>query len=194
MQDISSKNASGLEISDEHQPYITVGPSGRQKITFMRPKPEQIVIGHIAYALSRLPRYNGNTFGDPLTVAWHSVVGAKLASSQKIALEFLLHDASEYALGDVPGPLKKFLPDYRYIEKQFQDCILMKYLGYTELDPEVKKIDKIMEHTERKYYRKEQREFPLALSAPDALLIREVTESVFLDKFHSLTEGRFNAE
>lgn len=68
----------------------------------------------IAYALSRITRYNGHQ-RQRWSVAQHSICCAHLVAPQ-YAREALLHDATEAYLCDVPTPLKQLLPDYQELE------------------------------------------------------------------------------
>lgn len=65
--------------------------------------PRTIGFLDIARHLSRMPRYNGG--GEPvITVAEHCVLGARMVH-EDIALEFLMHDAHEFAVGDITRPV-----------------------------------------------------------------------------------------
>jgi hypothetical protein len=76
------------------------------------PKPSQISLEDIAYALSRVPRFNGHTENRSWSVAEHSVLVADLVlasypqSSPGLILGALLHDAHEAYLGDRVRPVK----------------------------------------------------------------------------------------
>jgi 5'-deoxynucleotidase YfbR-like HD superfamily hydrolase len=80
---------------------------------FLDPKQEQIHIVDIAYALSNKARFSGHT--QFYSVAEHSVAVAKRLP-KRLQLAGLLHDAAEAYLGDIPSPLKHFLPDFKRIE------------------------------------------------------------------------------
>lgn len=45
------------------------------------------------------------------------------------ALRFLLHDASEAYLGDMPKPIKDRLPDYQRCEENLQKMIMAVYMN-----------------------------------------------------------------
>ena len=69
--------------------------------------PEQIHLGDIVHALSRMNRFNGQTRA-PISVLWHSMMVAELCRYEAPAtrLEALLHDGAEAYVGDWISPLK----------------------------------------------------------------------------------------
>lgn len=78
------------------------------------PKAELVRVEDIAYALSRLSRFNGHTLRwTPLTVAQHSVLVAELTAQittdNQEQLYALLHDAHEAYIGDITYPVKRAL-------------------------------------------------------------------------------------
>jgi len=73
------------------------------EVDLFDPQPDQIHIGDIALALSRIVRFNGHT-RFRLTVAQHSILVAQLLPDA-IKLEGLLHDAHEAYVGDLVSPL-----------------------------------------------------------------------------------------
>ena len=107
----------------KYDPYIETA-SGK-KVYFLNPDPDQIDIRDIALALSRIPRFNGHT-RKLMTVAEHCWAGARYIQGEH-QLAFLLHDASEAYLCDIPSPVKQFIPDYKKIENNLQDCIANKF-------------------------------------------------------------------
>lgn len=88
--------------------------SGRQ-FWPLDPRPEEIHIGDIAAALSKLCRYNGHCEWH-YSVAQHSVYVSHQLPAEH-ALTGLLHDATEAYCADVPRPLKRFLTGYAQIEQ-----------------------------------------------------------------------------
>lgn len=114
------------------------------------PRPEDINLTDIAVALSRVSRSNGHST-ERYTVAEHTVRGVNLMANLNFTIEeqvaFLLHDASEAYLADIPKPIKQYLSDYMELEEKVQNAIYTKYLGST-LTPEqyekVKFIDQTM--------------------------------------------------
>lgn len=83
-------------------------------VSLTNPKPEQINVHDMVYALSRIPRFDGHTKGLPYSVAQHSLIMAKTALTEyevyaHFALDILLHDAHEYLTGDIASPVSKAL-------------------------------------------------------------------------------------
>ncbi len=72
-------------------------------------KPDDIDIRDIAHSLSHLCRFCGHT-NIFYSVAQHCLlVSEKIPGGPEVKLAALLHDASEAYVGDLPGPLKKWL-------------------------------------------------------------------------------------
>ena len=81
-------------------------------IDLSNPKESDVNICFIAQALSRIPRFNGLTGNKGFyPVALHCVIGAEaiynVTEDKKLALRFLLHDAHEAFLSDIPRPVQK---------------------------------------------------------------------------------------
>ena len=110
------------------------------------PKVEDVCIEDIAHALSMLCRYTGhvNRF---YSVAEHSVL-VSLMVPPELALEGLLHDASEAYLGDVSRPLKRDLPDYKEIEAFNDAQIRIRFRLPIDEHRLVKQADSDILHTE----------------------------------------------
>lgn len=119
--------------------------SGR-KVDYANPLPEQICIQDIATALSRECRYAGHA-SHFYSVAQHSVLCSRIVPPE-LAIEALLHDASEAYLKDIPSPLKALLPDYKVIEARFERAI-REHFELPELHSQsVKEADNILLVTE----------------------------------------------
>lgn len=80
-------------------------------VDLLDPKPEMILLGDIAHALARIPRFCGHTVGDwPWNVAQHSLLVEQLMPDGTDAagrLVALLHDAHEAYVGDLITPVKQ---------------------------------------------------------------------------------------
>ena len=122
-----------------------------KKFDALAPEPKMVDILDIAHALSKLCRYNGHV-REFYSVAQHSSLGSlalrELNYIESVQLQFLLHDASEYVLADIPRPFKKYLKNYYEIEAGIQRVILRKYGLPEELLPEVVDMDNRMLRTE----------------------------------------------
>lgn len=132
--------------------------SGR-KFWPLDPRPEDILISDIAWALAKVCRFGGHCTAF-YSVGQHCVVGSLIADQlaaergldrRQLGLAFLLHDASEAYLGDLMRPLKQ-MPEfefYRETEKRLQRAIALKFnVGFD--DPLIKEIDDMMLFTERR--------------------------------------------
>ena len=97
-----------------------------QVVDLVNPQPESIKIEDIAHALSQICRYTGHT-KEFYSVGYHTLLAYDLARkhghSDRVLLLILMHDFSEYVLGDVSRPLKDLLPEYKVLEEKMMDCI-----------------------------------------------------------------------
>lgn len=112
------------------------------------PRVEDVNIHDIARGLSMLCRYTGHTKWF-YSVAEHSVL-VSLMVPQELALEALLHDASEAYLGDVSRPLKHHLPDYQRLEELNTRVIRERFMLPPTEHRLVKAADSNILHTEMK--------------------------------------------
>lgn len=87
-------------------------------------------ISDIACALAGQCRYSGTTIGH-YSIAEHSLLiyeHLRAAGADNRTLRAaLLHDAAEAYLGDVPAPVKAFLPDYRAMEDRIMRAIAKQF-------------------------------------------------------------------
>lgn len=108
--------------------------SGR-RLDLLDPSPLDIEIEDIARGLARVARWNGQTSGDhAFSVAEHSVVVETLfsqlypKSSVQDRLTALLHDASEYVIGDMISPFKAALGgDYKAVEARLDEAVNRRF-------------------------------------------------------------------
>lgn len=160
------------------------------------PRVEDVCIEDIGHALSMLCRYTGHTMY-PYSVAEHSVL-VSLMVPPELALEALLHDASEAYLGDVSRPLKRSLPDYKAIEHTNDLVIRLRFnLPPTE-HPLVKQADSDILRTEYRTLMQHQMPDDLFAHVP-GIYRPEVrlclwssldAEIAFLNRYLTLMKGR----
>lgn len=123
--------------------------SGR-RLDLLEPSPFDIEIEDIAHGLARVARWNGQTVGEhAFSVAQHSVIVEELAAHIQPGLEprwrlaALLHDASEYVIGDMISPFKAALGvDYKLFEEKLEAAIHVRF-GLPAKNPvQIKKLIK----------------------------------------------------
>lgn len=163
------------------------------------PRAEDVDLGDIAHALSRICRFGGHC-RDFYSVAQHSVIVSKLVRPH-LALAGLLHDAEEAYTGDVIRPLKYGLRASTTAFDDIAEAItraIAQRFGLPEAvldDAEIKHADNIALSTERRDLlvptgRKWKTD---ELFPPDAerivALDRNQAELAFLARFKVLTGG-----
>ncbi|MCC6597025.1 MAG: hypothetical protein IT477_10995, partial [Rhodanobacteraceae bacterium] len=144
----------------------TLSPMNRKKTWFLTttgvrfdlrsPRAEDVRAYDIAQSLSRQNRFLGHTAPvDPYNVAQHSVLGAEhiLATTkdERLAFEFLMHDAHEAYVGDIIRPLKAagLSEVLKPIVAPIDRCVREKFGLPAEESPLVKEIDNRMLASER---------------------------------------------
>lgn len=108
--------------------------SGR-RLDLLDPSPMDIEIEDIAHGLARVARWNGQTLGEHgFSVAQHSLVVEEIAVhirpdlDPRWRLAALLHDASEYVIGDMISPFKTALGvNYREFEEKLEHAIHVRF-------------------------------------------------------------------
>ncbi|HEX7947913.1 MAG TPA: HD family hydrolase [Phenylobacterium sp.] len=108
--------------------------SGR-RLDLLDPSPMDIEIEDIAHGLARVARWNGQTVGEhAFSVAQHSVVVEEIVAHIRPDIEprwrlaALLHDASEYVIGDMISPFKAALGyDYKLFEERLENAIHTRF-------------------------------------------------------------------
>jgi uncharacterized protein len=108
--------------------------SGR-RLDLLDPSPMDIEIEDIAHGLARVARWNGQTLGEhAFSVAQHSVVVEEIVAHIQPGVEprwrlaALLHDASEYVIGDMISPFKAALGvDYKTFEERLESAIHTRF-------------------------------------------------------------------
>jgi 5'-deoxynucleotidase YfbR-like HD superfamily hydrolase len=123
--------------------------SGR-RLDLLDPSPMDIEIEDIAHGLARVARWNGQTVGEhAFSVAQHSVVVEEIVAhvqpdvEPRWRLAALLHDASEYVIGDMISPFKAALGvDYRTFEDRLESAIHVRFGLPAKTPPQVKTLIK----------------------------------------------------
>ena len=123
--------------------------SGR-RLDLLDPSPMDIEIEDIAHGLARVARWNGQTVGEhAFSVAQHSVVVEEICAHVRPDLEprwrlaALLHDASEYVIGDMISPFKAALGvDYKKFEERLETAIHVRFGIPAKTPAEIKKLIK----------------------------------------------------
>jgi len=170
--------------------------SGRQ-FWPLDPRPEDICILDIAYALSKTCRFNGHC-RKFYSVAEHSYI-VSFHVPDEFALWGLLHDASEAYVGDVPRPMKQ-LEAFKCI-KLIEAKIMKVIIEFFDLHPgtepkEVKMIDQalladekvqIMAQEPAEWYLPQQ-----ALGVDLQCWNPEEAVEKFLDRFFTLYRKKYN--
>lgn len=115
------------------KPWFITYSGGKYFLT--EPRLRDIHIVDIAHALALINRFGGHT-QVPYSVGQHSMYVVKMlqlmTKDPLVHLHGLLHDASEFVLGDVVRPLKHSMPQYLALEAKTQALILRK-LGVSDL-------------------------------------------------------------
>ena len=127
--------------------------SGR-RLDLLDPSPFDIEIEDIAHGLARVARWNGQTMGDhAFSVAEHSVLVLRLVDILYPGLDIrwrmaaLLHDSSEYVIGDMISPFKAALGvDYREFEDRIEAAVHLRYGLPPHISKEVKRKIKRADH------------------------------------------------
>lgn len=158
---------------------------------FLDPKPETIHIEDIAWALAFTCRFGGQSLFY-YSVAQHSILVSEIVSPE-LRFAALMHDAAEAYAGDIVGPLKQLLPDYKVVEKRVEAAVAERFGFPVEMSPEIKHADLRLLRTEQRdltsghadnwngldeYPPLKQRILPMSPT--------EAAEA-FLDHFHVLT-------
>ena len=161
------------------------------------PRPEDVDINDIAWALSHICRFTGHT-KTFYSVAEHSI-RVSFACDPKDAVWAIVHDASEAYLCDLPRPLK-ILPafePYRRAEAAVMRAICQRYDLSVEMPASVHVADMRLLATEARdlmgdpEWGRALGVEPLVGAAVEPMGEREAREW-FLGRFHRMTGGRFD--
>ncbi len=132
----------GFYLTGDVSDYIQTR-SGK-KFHFMNPRPEEVDIEDIAYALAHTTRWGGHC-DPPITVAQHCVLVSRLLRdgrcSAMVQMQGLLHDAAEAYIPDIPSPIKPYLKDLAGIDWYIERAICEAFGVHHPFDPAVKRAD-----------------------------------------------------
>lgn len=179
-------------------------PKGKY-IDLLDPDPSVIEIEEIAHRLSNICRWLGGTKYH-YSVAQHSSIICDLVPKD-IAMQALLHDATEAYMGDLVTPLKVHFPDFAKMEDNLWAAIADKFGLPRELDPRIRAADKRIGLTEKKYllgpgpayhsdnhepYTNEEFEPVTGRSIDQSMgrILPEVARDEFLQRFDDLCNNR----
>lgn len=192
---LTAGDAEGWHRGDWMQTY-----SGRRFYP-LSPRPEDVDPVDIAHSLSMLCRYNGHV-DRFYSVAEHCVLMSHVMPTRELALEALLHDASESYCGDMVRPLKHTseMAPYRLVEDYVMDAIAARFGltvgsdGHHSKAPEVRDADTRILLTERtalmSQYRPSDR-WNVDGMEPLAVVVQgwmpHVAETMWLQRFTELT-------
>ncbi|MFN3354009.1 MAG: HD domain-containing protein [Brevundimonas sp.] len=182
--------------------------SGR-RLDLLDPSPFDIEIEDIAHGLARVARWNGQTTGDhPFSVAQHSVIVEEIAQHLKPGLEpkwrlaALVHDASEYVIGDMISPFKAALGfSYKAFEARLEAAIHLRF-GLPPTTPAaiktlIKKADRACAYLEATQLAGFEREEALRFFGPPPAgmnltlepLSASVAQARYLERYRVLAEA-----
>jgi uncharacterized protein len=182
--------------------------SGR-RLDLINPSAIDIEIEDIAHGLSRVARWNGQTLGDhAFSVAQHSLLVEEISRALEPRAEHgwflaaLLHDASEYVVGDMISPFKNALGiDYRSFEDKLMQAIHIRFGLPAVISPQLKKFikrsDKISAYLEATqiagFSEAESRKLfgPPPLPVKDKIIVPlppNEAKKQFLERFYAMAE------
>src|SRR4029077_8735123 len=123
------------------------------KFYILDPNPKIISIETIAHALSQVCRWAGQC-EKFYSVAQHSVLVSEIVPDE-LALQGLLHDASEAFIGDITSPLKEAMEIgapgmLRFLENRIHQAVATRFGLEWPYSAEVKQADRIALATEKR--------------------------------------------
>jgi 5'-nucleotidase len=181
--------------------------SGR-RLDLLDPSPLDIEIEDIAHGLARVARWNGQTRGaHAFSVAEHSVIVEHIVRTlypkldKRWLLAALLHDSSEYVIGDMISPFKAALGvNYREFEDRLEAAVHIRFglppKAPLDVKRKIKRADRICAHLEAVqiagFAEKEARQFFGPVPASIDFEIRPVAANkafiLFVDRFNALMQ------
>jgi hypothetical protein len=147
------------------------------------PNPHTL-LRRIAVALGGVNRWAGNSV-IPVTVQTHSInvyrEVLRHTDDKTVLRTALLHDAVESIIGDIPSPLKDFIPEIREVEARLWDSIIAPSFN----TPRFKDVPDVIHHADLEVSRWEVEHYRVPavdLGSPSPLTAhRMILTSTFLD-------------
>jgi hypothetical protein len=167
------------------------------RFSILHPTEDMIQIEDIAHALSHICRYGGhcNRF---YSVAEHSILLAEyvysVENNSQMALEALLHDATEAYYCDIPRPFKYNLPLYREFEMKLEKIMANKFGMSYPMAPWLKDLDSRMLKTEKNQIMNSHHEWycdnlePLPIKIPNIPPNQKALKTAFLHMFDNYVD------
>lgn len=165
-------------------------------INLMKPEENHYCIKDIANALSNICRFGGHV-NEFYSVAQHSILVSYMVP-KSLALEGLLHDATEAYLGDMIKPLKNRIPTYIAFEAKFGMYIDKAFhlkKGY-QLNEHIKMADTLALKMEHEALQVGNPALMIQFMKQHNLIIKdkhiytpEIAKLLFLARFNDLTES-----
>lgn len=183
----------------------------RQRLDITQLTAEEINIEDIAHDLSQVNRFAGGT-ARPYSVGEHSLMVMEMVQEMghtpEVVLQALMHDATEYVLGDIPAPVKTVIPEIRYFEQQRLWPVIAEFAGVpVEMHEAIKHADWVALYVEAhslgcsddlESWENYDKYWPTAASWMDLhgeisaanMPHPGVIEQVFLSAYHTLQDAR----
>jgi len=125
----------------------TISLNNGSYFNFLEPENADFTVYDVANALSKICRFTGQ--GDNFySVAEHAIHVSYLVS-EELAMDGLMHDATEFVIGDVSTPLKQLLPEYKVIELNIEKDMCRRFGLQFPLPKAVKYADTQMFYLEK---------------------------------------------
>lgn len=162
-----------------------------KKFYALDPREDEIDIEDIATALANTCRFAGHCI-NYYSVAEHCLLMSYMFEDKALALDALLHDATEAYLTDIPRPIKKSLPQYVELEDALCEVIYSKYSIKYPIDSRVKEIDsRILVSEARENMKVPPLDWNLPFEPIENVEFKyyepAVAKKLFLERFYELT-------
>ena len=174
--------------------------SGAQ-MNYNRPEESDVTLDDLASALSNICRFSGH-LPSFYSVAQHLVNTSRIVPAQ-FAFDALMHDTAEAFTNDLPTPLKWALPVFKELEVRIEGAMAKKFGFNYPYPPEIKIADTQMLLLEKKYVKKDYRDWPNYRDIEFEHLAKLVdlkpwqpcrAKREFLDRYYELTNEQARIE